>query len=606
MHNAMNCFAAINADASLWNDPRLAAAIAASGVGLLLATIWLMRRKSRDGRGAAAICLCLSIVLHGVLIYFLPALRSWGGSAASDPEGELQSGNAQVTIADFNPNFETADASSTESQLSNPQTLVAPLPLPEPVAATPEQATAPLDDAVEAKPAEDKTNLSDAIPSTLATSVVNAKAVSDEPTVIDDLLSDWLSDDANKATDQLASDSGQAVIAAAGQQRISDTAYQNTPPPAGSSSTAAHVPGMEQNDFGQRAGNAKRLALLSTGGDDSTEAAVEAALQFLAADQRPDGSWDPLTSGAGRETQTLGTDRGGAGKRATNGITGLALLSMLGAGNTHLEGAFSSNVHRGLSYLIRSQQPDGSLAGPATVYEATYCHGMAALAMCEAAAITGDESAIRSATAAVQYTLSTQHSTTGGWRYTQGDRGDLSQLGWQAMVLDGGRRASIPVTAQSMVGAANFLRSVRSGQKGGLASYRPGEAPTRTMTAEALATRLLLGEKIPTDEIIEAETYLLRQPPGVGKDNYYGWYYTSLALHQLQDDAWQRWNAAMKTHLVAKQMPNGSWPTDDEWGGYGGRVYTTATATLCLEVYYRHAIRRNLVASENAAQPRNR
>ena len=24
------------------------------------------------------------------------------------------------------------------------------------------------------------------------------------------------------------------------------------------------------------------------------------------------------------------------------------------------------------------------------------------------------------------------------------------------------------------------------------------------------------------------------------------------------------------------------------WGGYGGRVYTTAMATLCLEVYYRY------------------
>ena len=605
MHNAMNCFAAINADTSLWNDPRLAAAIAASGVGLLLATIWLMRRKSRDGRGAAAICLCLSVVLHGVLIYFLPVLRSWGGGAASDPQGELESGISAVTIADFNPDFEAADA-STESQLPDPnsKTLIAPLPLSEPAPIPAEQVTAPLDEKVEAKSTEDHADLPETLPSTLVTSAMAASALSEEPTVIDDLLSDWLSDDANKVTDQQAGNSRQEAHAASSQQSHDRDQYDRSRSPAGSSgATAAHVPGMEQNDFGQRTGNAKRLALLSTGGDDSTEAAVEAALQFLAADQRPDGAWDPATSGAGRETQTLGTDRGGAGKRATNGITGLALLSMLGAGHTHLEGTYASNVHRGLSYLIRSQQPDGSLAGPATTYEATYCHGMAALAMCEAAAITGDESAIRSAAAAVQFTLSSQHPTTGGWRYTKGDRGDLSQLGWQAMVLDGGRRAAIPVTSQSLSGMANFLRSVRSGQNGGLASYRPGEAPTRTMTAEALATRLLLGETIPQNEIAEAEAYLLRQPPGVGKDNYYGWYYTSLALHQLQDDAWQRWNAAMKSHLVARQMPNGSWPTDDEWGGYGGRVYTTATATLCLEVYYRHAIRRNILASDSGAQP---
>ena len=31
----------------------------------------------------------------------------------------------------------------------------------------------------------------------------------------------------------------------------------------------------------------------------------------------------------------------------------------------------------------------------------------------------------------------------------------------------------------------------------------------------------------------------------------------------------------------------GSWDTNDLWGGHGGRVYTTALATLTLEVYYR-------------------
>ncbi len=570
----MNCFATINADASFWNDPQLAVGVAASGIGLLLATIWLMRRKSRNGRGAAAICLFLSIVLHSLLIYFLPSLRFWGGGVASVSNEVSESGLAQVTVSTVEPDLESGVSSAIESQPPSPQTMIAPLPLPA-AETTPQNQDRDADtgDATMLEPAVKLVDLADKMPSALASSVPDENVTSDLPSTVDDLLTEWMSDDAIRNSDQKPS------------------------------SNTAHVAGVEQNDFGQRAGDAKRLALISTGGDDSTEAAVEAALQFLAADQKPDGSWDPLTSGAGRETQTLGTDRGGAGKRATNGITGLALLSILGAGNTHRDGAYANNVHRGLSYLIRSQQPDGSLAGPATIYEANYCHGMAALAMCEAAAITGDEFAIRSAAAAVQYTMSSQHPTTGGWRYTNGDRGDLSQLGWQAMVLDGGRRASIPVTSQSLTGASNFLRSVRSGHNGGLASYRPGEAPTRTMTAEALATRLLLGEKIPQAEIAEAELYLLRQPPGIGKDNYYGWYYTSLALHQLQDDSWQRWNAAMKTRLVARQMPNGSWPTDDEWGGYGGRVYTTAMAALCLEVYYRHAIRQNFVAVESGTQP---
>ena len=43
--------------------------------------------------------------------------------------------------------------------------------------------------------------------------------------------------------------------------------------------------------------------------------------------------------------------------------------------------------------------------------------------------------------------------------------------------------------------------------------------------------------------------------------------------------------------VVGRQVKEGpqagSWDTDDLWGGYGGRVYTTALATLTLEVYYR-------------------
>lgn len=131
------------------------------------------------------------------------------------------------------------------------------------------------------------------------------------------------------------------------------------------------------------------------------------------------------------------------------------------------------------------------------------------------------------------------------------------------------------------------------GSQGGLATYRRGERPSPTMTAEALATRLLIGETVPPAEIAEAERYLLQNLPGVGKDNYYYWYYATIALHQLQDDAWDRWNVALKKRLLETQRSDGSWPSDTLWGGYGGTIYTTSMATLCLETYYRHAIRGN-------------
>ena len=63
-------------------------------------------------------------------------------------------------------------------------------------------------------------------------------------------------------------------------------------------------------------------------------------------------------------------------------------------------------------------------------------------------------------------------------------------------------------------------------------------------------------------------------------------------MFQRQGDDWQAWNAALQRQLLHSQRfdgeRRGSWDPDPLWGGYGGRVYSTAMAALCLEVYYRY------------------
>ncbi|MEC7408541.1 MAG: prenyltransferase/squalene oxidase repeat-containing protein, partial [Planctomycetota bacterium] len=392
------------------------------------------------------------------------------------------------------------------------------------------------------------------------------------------------------ADDGATADSGEAMPAP-----TSDTAAEiaesfQTP---SMDSPEGTVLGQVENDFANRTGDAKQKALLGTGGSENTEISVKRALDYLVSQQRENGSWDPRTSHAGLERSPLGESRGSAGSHAETALTGLALLSLMGAGHTHQEGQYADAVYKGLAFLIHQQKPNGSMQGNAKIYEATYCHGMAALAMCEAAAITRDASAILSAERAIAHTQALQHPATGGWRYTEGDPGDLSQLGWQAMVLDSGNRAGIAISDRSILGVQRFLQSVQVGRSGGLASYRRGEAPTHTMTAEALATRILIGDKISKEAIEEAEAYLMLNLPGNGQDNYYYWYYATIGLHQLQNENWNQWNQALQQRLLTTQNPDGSWPTQTLWGGYGGKIYTTAMATLCLETYYRHTIRNN-------------
>jgi hypothetical protein len=366
---------------------------------------------------------------------------------------------------------------------------------------------------------------------------------------------------------------------------------------------AAGAAGTGTNPYSRR-GGADRLRWAEQGGGGrETEAAVAAALKWLAQSQSSDGRWDASRFGAGREMAVLGQDRGGTGADADTGISALALLTFLGAGETHRSGDYTSTVSKGLDFLTRNQAADGNLGGEAGLYAHMYCHSMATFALAEAYAMTGDPALKGPVERAVNYSLRAQNPASGGWRYRPGDMGDTSQLGWQLMALWSAERAGMNVPPQTWTGAERFLRSVRRGQSGGLASYRSDSPMSTSMTAEALYCRQLVGETLGGSEdeaaATEAMQQLLRTLPEPSRVNLYYWYYASLALHrqqQLSDQnaaAWQAWNSALTSVLVSKQAGDGadagSWDPECIWGGYGGRVYSTALSTLCLEVYYRYA-----------------
>lgn len=350
---------------------------------------------------------------------------------------------------------------------------------------------------------------------------------------------------------------------------------------------AAPVPLAYRN----RHSNRRFEAALRQGGSAETEAAVESALDWLATQQSPEGVWAAASTGAGREARVLGQDRGGAGAHADAGLTALALLAFLGAGETHLDGPRRPSVQHGLEYLLRIQRADGELAGSADLFARMYCHGMATLAISEAYGLTGDARLRPALDAAVGYTIRAQDPNGGGWRYRPGDSGDTSQFGWQLMSLKSAQLAGVPIPTTVWDRARKFLRSVSSGSDAGLASYRPGESPSRTMTAEALFCRVLLDDSQPA-QAREALRFVAQEPPGVGPDNHYYWYYGTLAQFQMQSDSWRIWNESLQRQLLARQHGagplRGSWDPDAVWGTHGGRVFSTALSALSLEVYYRY------------------
>jgi len=80
---------------------------------------------------------------------------------------------------------------------------------------------------------------------------------------------------------------------------------------------------------------------------------------------------------------------------------------------------------------------------------------------------------------------------------------------------------------------------------------------------------------------------------GSSNDMYY-WYYGTFALNQWGGKHWKSWKKAIEKALLGNQRTEkgnfkGSWDPNGPWGEDGGRVYSTATCALILEVYYRYA-----------------
>ena len=325
---------------------------------------------------------------------------------------------------------------------------------------------------------------------------------------------------------------------------------------------------------------------------------MEASLKWLAEHQHADGYWDADAHGAGKvKIDESGVDRNYAGRDADSGVTALAVLAFLAAGYTHEEGQYAEQVDRAIKWLIRQQRPDGNLGDGTGKFAMMYCHAMATYALAEAYGMQSDpatDTRLREPVAkGVNFIIGRQNLNDGGWRYEKQTPGDMSIFGWQLMALKSAEIAGVRTPVEARAGMVRFLRERSLGEHQGLAGYLKGEKwpPSPSMTAEALFCKQMLGIKRSNAASVEAAEYLVLRAPKRSEWNEYYWYYGTLAMYQYGGKEWQTWNAALRDQLIAEQRTSGdlagSWDPHGPWGAYGGRVYSTALSTMCLEVYYR-------------------
>ncbi len=338
-------------------------------------------------------------------------------------------------------------------------------------------------------------------------------------------------------------------------------------------------------EFAQRAPENRRQFLERMGGSDETERAVSRALAWLAHHQSTDGSWR-----GDRFDDDCGKCGGETPYAVDVALTGLSLLSFLGAGHTHIaEGPYRENVERGLNWLRQGQTSSGYLSSDETMYS----HGIAGIALSEAYGMTRDSGLEPYVRRAVDFIIEARNRRHGGWRYQPGELGDTSVLGWQVMALKSAQMTGLDVPRSGFDSAAQWLEQVGSETRPGLYAYQPDRRVSPSMTAEGMFVQQMLGVPRTDPRMRRAAAYISRQSPRWDRGlNTYFWYYATLALFHRQGEQWERWNESLTDQLLEHQrktgQPAGSWDPEGEWAPIGGRVYQTAICTLMLEVYYRY------------------
>ena len=332
----------------------------------------------------------------------------------------------------------------------------------------------------------------------------------------------------------------------------------------------------------EEASRAKLAA--SRGGSRASETAVENGIRWIINHQRDDGSWRLRHIDGNCNGECLNEGR----QESATGATGLALMSLLGAGYTQREGRYKEEVQKGLNYLIEKMRVSAHGGSLAHGNKGMYSHAIATIALAEAYTMTGDTSLVQPISQARKYIETAQHKK-GGWRYVPGMIGDMTVTGWQVMALRSCDRAGFQTGELTWDRAREFVGSM--GKSDGRFGYQSPESQTPTTTAVGLLSKMYLGAALEDDQVGLGAQYLIEEKPS--KTDMYFNYYATLVLHHRSDQDWPKWNVELRDYLINTQENGtshraGSWYFADDHGAVGGRLYTTAMAVMTLEVYYRY------------------
>ncbi len=255
---------------------------------------------------------------------------------------------------------------------------------------------------------------------------------------------------------------------------------------------------------------------------DSTHASVERALDWLCKAQEPDGSWSAA--------------RWGGDHRFEVALTALPLMALLN--DEHTTPGRSAAIDKAVERLRHAQATNGSFGGE--FFGSCYNQGIATLALLRSYQ-HHPTAELKSALDGALAVITGTQVSTGGWGYLGFSQPHPTITLWN-------------VEALKLANALGWHEVQASMDRG-----------TQWM-----------------------QTHLSPTPNAgsVADVDFYSAYFLASALKHADDASSRDQLNTIRRTLVASQIQggsdSGSWAPDDQWGRVGGRLYSTALASLSL------------------------
>jgi prenyltransferase beta subunit len=279
---------------------------------------------------------------------------------------------------------------------------------------------------------------------------------------------------------------------------------------------------------------------------------------------------------------------GAAGYSNHAGITALAGLAFMEAGNLPGRGKYGKEVARILEFILNNCQESGLITsdysqGP------MYGHGFATVFLGEIYGMTGDETVKEKLEKAVRLIEKTQNAE-GGWRYQPAPiDADISVTICEVMGLRAARDAGIKVDKDVIDNAIKYVERCQNPDGGfsymaSAGGMMGGSAYPRSAAG---VCALYYSGIFNGPQIEKGLKYLAQFVPGrVGPENlghyYYGYYYGTQAMFLAGGKYWSDFYPAIRDELIHKQGPDGNWQGDfnDD--------YATSMALIILQMPNRY------------------